>query len=72
MKKSHQISICIGKCFNKSMLTTEDIECSEDLSYSDFIIDHGLNQDQADCVIKWIKQECQRIQAQKSLHPNEE
>ena len=72
MKKSDQIDVCIGKCFNKSLLSVQDIECTEGLSQADFMAKHGLNQDQSDCVIRWIKKECQRMEAQKSLEPREE
>ncbi len=72
MKKSDQIDICIGKCFSCSPLTQEDIECTKSITQSDLISKHGLNQDQSDCVINWIKNECQRMEAQKSLEPREE
>ena len=72
MKISERIDICIGKCFNRSRLSQEDIDCTKDFSQSELITKHGLNQDQSDCVIKWIKHERQRIEAQKSLQTREE
>ena len=72
MKISEKIDVCIGKCFNKSRLSQEDIDCTKELSQSELIEKHGLNQDQSDCVVRWIKHECQRIEAQKSLEPREE
>ena len=67
MKISERIDVCIGKCFNKSRLSQEDIDCTIGLSQSDLISKHGLNQDQSDRVIRWVKQECQRIEAQQTL-----
>ena len=71
MVKEDQINICIGKCFGQECLTKEDIDCMEGLLQTDLIDQHGLNIDQANYVMRWLKNECQRMEAQKSLQPVE-
>jgi len=71
MVKEDQINICIGKCFGQECLSEADIECTEGILQSDLIEKHGLNIDQADHVMRWIKNECQRMEAQRSLQPVE-
>ena len=66
-QKLEQINICIGKCFAKECLNDDDIKCMEGMLQTDLTDNHGLNIDQADYVMRWIKNECQRMEAQKSF-----
>ena len=43
----------------------------EGMLQTDLTDNHGLNIDQSDYVLRWIKNECQRMEAQKSLQPIE-
>ena len=72
MKKEKQLDLCIGKCFNMSSLNEDDMSCMENVTQSDLMSKNGLNQDQADFVVKWVKKESQRIKSEGLLEPKEE
>tara|TARA_B000000557_G_C20513996_1_gene333395 strand:+ start:81 stop:302 length:222 start_codon:yes stop_codon:yes gene_type:complete len=57
MEKKDEIILIIAKSLskNKQKLTPEEIEICKDLKAIDFVKDHGLNDIQANEIVKWCE-----------------
>jgi len=53
MAKKDDIILIISKCFSRQRFTQKEINACKDLSITELIMNHGLNDIQASKVISW-------------------
>lgn len=58
MAKKDDLILIIAKSFARQQLTKSELELCKSMTYTNLIVDHGLNQHQSSEVIKWCKLCC--------------
>lgn len=72
MAKKDDIILIISKSFSKQKLTNKEIGLCKDLSISKLIIDHGLTDVQASCIINWCCMQQRFFKSEEQLQLEDE